>query len=57
MGQKSLDIGIEKLDYSITVKGSKYKDHYKTLLNWFKRGYVTNYGGNGSDARDNWLDT
>ena len=40
LGQKSLDIGIEKLDYSITVKGGKYKDHYKTLLNWFRRGYL-----------------
>jgi hypothetical protein len=40
LGQKSLDIGIEKLDYSITVKSGKYKDHYKTLLNWFKRGYL-----------------
>jgi len=46
MSQKSLDIGIEKLDYSITVKGGKYKDHYKTLLNWFKRGYFNNGNGN-----------
>jgi hypothetical protein len=46
LGQKNLDTGIEKLDYSITVKGGKYKDHYKTLLNWSKRGYLTD-GGNG----------
>lgn len=49
LGQKSLDVGIEKLDYSITVKGGKYKDHYKTLLNWFNRGYL-NAGGNGNGA-------
>ncbi|MFA5347680.1 MAG: hypothetical protein WC294_06050 [Methanoregula sp.] len=48
MGQKSLDVGIEKLDYSITVKGGKYKDHYKTILNWFKRGYL-NGNGTGTD--------
>jgi len=41
LGQKVLDSGIEKLDYSITVKGGKYKDHYKTLLNWHKRGFLT----------------
>ena len=46
MGQKSLEDGIDKLDYSITVKDGKYKDHYKTLLNWHKRGYLTG-GGNG----------
>ena len=40
LGQKNLDCGIEQLDYSITVKGGKYKDHYKTLLNWFKRGFL-----------------
>lgn len=48
LGQKSLDVGIEKLDYSITVKGGKYKDHYKTLLNWHKRGYMNSAGGNGN---------
>ncbi len=47
IGQKSLDVGIEKLDYSITVKGGKYKDHYKTLLNWYRRGYLAS-GGNGN---------
>jgi hypothetical protein len=46
MGQKSLDTGIEKLDYSITVKGGKYKDHYKTLLNWHKRGFTESQNGN-----------
>ena len=40
IGQKNLDVGIEKLDYSITVKNGKYKDHYKALLNWHKRGYL-----------------
>lgn len=40
IGQKSLDVGIEKLDYSITVKSGKYKDHYKTILNWHKRGFL-----------------
>jgi hypothetical protein len=49
LGQKSLEIGIEKLDYSITVKSGKYKDHYKTLLNWFKRGYLVE-GGNGNGS-------
>jgi predicted phage replisome organizer len=48
LGQKSLDIGIEQLDYSITVKGGKYQDHYKTLLNWFKRGFLN---GNGDGKR------
>ena len=52
LGQKSLDDGIKKLDYSITVKGGKYKDHYKTLLNWKSRGFLNtggNYGnGNGT---------
>jgi hypothetical protein len=42
LGQKSLDDAIEKLDYSITVKGGKYKDHYKTILNWNKRGFLNN---------------
>ena len=45
IGQKTLEIGIEQLDYSITVKGGKYKDHYKTILNWYKRGFLK---GNGS---------
>lgn len=45
IGQKILEIGIEQLDYSITVKGGKYKDHYKTILNWHKRGFLK---GNGS---------
>ena len=45
IGQKSLEIGIEKLDYSISVKGGKYKDHYKTLLNWHKRGYLKENNG------------
>jgi len=49
MGQKNLENGIEQLDYSITVKGGKYKDHYKTLLNWFKRGFISG-NGNGSGA-------
>ena len=57
MGQKSLDVGIEKLDYSITVKGGKYKDHYKTLLNWHRRGFVDNAGGYATDSRSSWLDT
>ena len=51
IGQKSLDIGIGKLDYSITVKGGKYNDHYKTLLNWQKRGWLKeedNGNGNGN---------
>ena len=48
MGQKSLDRLIEQLDYSITVKSGHYKDHNKTLLNWFKRGYHNN--GNGRHA-------
>ena len=50
LGQKNLDAGIEQLDYSITVKGGKYKDHSKTLLNWLKRGFLTenNNGGNGN---------
>lgn len=46
LGQKSLEIGIEQLDYSITVKGGKYKDHYKTLLNWNKRGFLVGGGNN-----------
>jgi uncharacterized protein YlbG (UPF0298 family) len=44
IGQKSLELGIEKLDYSITVKGGKYKNHYKVLLNWFKRGFLNENG-------------
>ena len=50
IGQKSLEVGIEKLDYSITVKGGKYKDHYKTLLNWWKRGYLNNNGGQSTSG-------
>ena len=46
LGQKSLDIGIEKLDYSITVKKGKYYDHYKTILSWHKRGFLKENGGN-----------
>lgn len=56
LGQKSLDIAIQKLDYSITVKSGKYKDHYKTIINWNQRGYlsqgVTNAGTNSN--RGNW---
>jgi len=60
LGQASLDTGIEQLDYSITVKGGKYKDHYKTILNWNKRGFLTG-GNNGTgkqyDKKDrNWAD-
>jgi hypothetical protein len=40
LGQKNLENGIEQLDYSITVKGGKYKDHYKALLSWFRRGFI-----------------
>lgn len=47
LGQKNLDNAIEKLDYSITVKGGKYKDHYKTIINWNNRGFL-NGNGNGS---------
>ncbi len=56
MGQKSLDIGIEKLDYSITVKGGKYRDHYKTLLNWFRRGYFNADGKPNRTDADEILD-
>jgi len=52
IGQKNLEIGIEQLDYSITVKGGKYKDHYKTILNWNKRGFLKD-GGNGDGKRSN----
>jgi len=47
LGQKSLEVGISKLDYSITVKGGKYKDHYKTILNWNQRGFLKE-GDNGN---------
>jgi len=47
VGQKNLEVGISKLDYSITVKGGKYKDHYKTILNWHQRGFLTT-NGNGN---------
>ena len=50
IGQKSLDFGIEKLNYSIAVKGGKYKDHYLCLLNWHKRGFLE-VGGNGSGIK------
>lgn len=40
IGQKNLDAAIEQLDYSITVKGGKYKDHYKAILNWHRRGFL-----------------
>jgi hypothetical protein len=56
IGQKNLDVGIEQLDYSITVKGGKYNDHYKTLLNWFNRGFLkekSGGNGNGSSNRFN----
>jgi hypothetical protein len=49
MSPSKLNIGIEQLDYSITVKGGKYKDHYKTLLNWFRRGY---FDGGNNGKRD-----
>ena len=58
IGQKNLEIGIEKLDYSITVKGGKYKDHHKTILNWNKRGFLKGNGakpapqGGERDIRD-----
>lgn len=51
IGQKNLEIGIEKLDYSITCKGGKYKDHYKTILNWNKRGYLTDNQNNGNGSK------
>jgi len=47
LGRETLIIGIEKVDYSITVKGEKYNDHYKTLLNWHKRGFLI--GANHED--------
>lgn len=51
IGQKNLEYGIEQLDYSITVKGGKYKDHYKTLLNWNKRGFLNNNGSKPQGTR------
>jgi len=45
IGQKSLDAAIEKLDYSISVKGGKYRDHYKAILNWQKRGFLNGNTG------------
>ena len=51
MDEKTLNGGIEQLDYSITVKGGKYKDHYKTLLNWFKRGFFNGGNDNGSRGK------
>ena len=49
-GQIGFDLlskAIEQLDYSITVKGGKYKDHYKTILNWHKRGFLNATGNQG----------
>lgn len=43
IGQKSLEAGIEKLNYSILSNGKKYKDHYLTLLNWHNRGFIDEY--------------
>lgn len=39
LGSTKLDLAISSLDYSITVKGKKYLDHYKTILNWNQRGF------------------
>lgn len=50
IGQKNLETGIEQLDYSITVKGGKYKDHYKTLLNWHKRGFLKSEDDKGQEG-------
>lgn len=53
LSQKGLEAAIEKLDYSITVKSGKYLDHYKTILNWHKRGFLTpqtQNGGNGGNG-------
>lgn len=48
MGDDLLQKGIEKLDYSLSNKPGKYKDHYKTLLHWHKQGWLT--GNNGDQA-------
>ncbi|MFA5300792.1 MAG: hypothetical protein WC389_21590 [Lutibacter sp.] len=53
LGQKSLDEAIEKLDYSITVKSGKYKDHYKTILNWNKRGFLNGNTTNNKGFKAN----
>jgi len=37
LGQKKADDMIERLDLYVGSKGDKYKDHYKTILNWLKR--------------------
>ena len=50
IGQKSLDIGIKQLDYSITVKDGKYKDHYKTILNWHERGFLNDSNGRNTSS-------
>jgi len=50
IGQKSLELAIEKLDYSITVKGGKYRDHYKAILNWHKRGWIEPQGGTNGNT-------
>jgi len=53
IGQKFLDIGIKQLDYSISVKGNKYKDHYKTILNWHERGFLKeNDNGTGKTTSE-----
>jgi hypothetical protein len=52
IGQKNLDSGIEQLDYSITVKGGKYQDHYKTLMNWHRRGFLDKTGGNNGSGNN-----
>ena len=58
LGQKNLELGIEQLDYSITVKDGKYKDHYKTILNWNKRGFLKDSGerANKHEGIKAWLD-
>lgn len=40
LGEQILEAGIKQLDYSISVKGEKYKDHYKTLLHWNREGWI-----------------
>lgn len=39
-GDKMTDKFIERLDNYIGSKGKKYKDHYKTILNWMDREWV-----------------
>lgn len=48
-----VDLAIEKLDYSITVMGRKYLDHYKVILNWHKRGFITKGESNVSTIGTN----